>query len=279
MTGAGLSTRVAERVARSVSDSPHLQALVQFYFMYRPLIVLSMIVYLALIHLGFMVLFWRSDVPGKLAWQLGIGSRWVELSNDYRRKARVLSRLDDGIAPDAVLFVGDSLMSSLDVGALIDHPVQLSIAGETVRRTVARIVDYRSLTTARGIVFHVGTNDLRYRRGAAFEEPFRRMLRLVPPRVPVILSAILPVDERVFRHYDNRAIADANARLAAICAERPGCRFIETGAGLTDATGSLDPRHHVGDGLHLNGDGYRAWLPAMRAALAPWRQPAPPPAS
>ena len=146
--------------------------------------------------------------------------------------------------------------------------------GDTARRVAARIRDYAFVQQTRVVVLHVGTNDLRYRRPAAIEAPFQRLLGNVPAGVPVIVSAILPVDERTFRVYGNAQIAAANQALARACAARPGCRFVDTGAALIDATGNLDRRYHTArDGLHLNAQGVRVWQRALGPALAPWRTP------
>ena len=98
-----------------------------------------------------------------------------------------------------------------------------------------------------------------------------RVLDLIPSGTPVVMSAILPVDERVHRGYGNADILDANRRLAKLCAAHPGCSFLDLTAGLKDATGGLDPRFHVGDGLHLSREGYDVWTRAWMVALAPYR--------
>jgi lysophospholipase L1-like esterase len=48
---------------------------------------------------------------------------------------------------------------------------------------------------------------------------------------------------------------------------------VDGAAPLRDADGGLDPRYHVGDGLHLDSDGQRLWRAALAPALAPWRSP------
>lgn len=248
--------------------------LARFYFAHRPLLVLGMAGYLLAIHLGFAYLVWKSDYPGLIAWRLGLGARWAEFdSSYYAGRQRMLHQLDTAVQPGATLFVGDSILRSLDIGAIADHAAQFSLGGDTARRVAERINSYRTRYTARLVVLHVGTNDLNFRRGEQFEVPFRRVLALIPSATPVVMSAILPVDERVHRGYGNGDIVDANRRLARLCAEHRRCRFIDLTAGLKDAAGGLDPRYHVGDGLHLSGAGYEVWTRAWQAALAPYREP------
>jgi hypothetical protein len=166
-----------------------------FYFAHRPLIVLGMAAFLLLVHLVAAYKVWHSSWPGEVALRLGVGSRWAEFDAAYRTRRAQLHRLADSVDPGAVLFVGDSILASLDVGALVDRAVQLSISGDTTRRVISRLYNY-DLAGARLVVFHVGTNDLLYREPAELYRPFARMLKEVPANVPVVMSAALPVDER-----------------------------------------------------------------------------------
>lgn len=242
-----------------------------FYFAHRPSILLGMAAYLLLVHLVAAHKLWNSSWPGEIALRLGVGSRWAEYDAAYRTRRTQLRRLADSVDPGAVLFVGDSILASLDIGALVDRGVQLSIAGDTTRRVISRLYNY-ALGDARLVVFHVGTNDLVYRRPAELQRPFARMLaQEVPAHVPVVLSAILPIDERATRRCSNADIRAANRVIAQACAARPGCTFVDAGVAVTDTTGGLDPRYHTGDGLHLNGAGNRAWRAALAPALASWR--------
>jgi lysophospholipase L1-like esterase len=230
--------------------------------------------YLLLSHGAAAATLWHTSWPGFLAWKLGITAQWEEFDRFYRNRSAKLRRFAGAIEPGAALFIGDSLLGSVDVGGLADHAVQLSISGDTARRVAARIRDYALVQQTRVVVLHVGTNDLRYRRPAAIEGPFQRLLGEVPTGVPVIVSAILPVDERAFHRYGNAQIAAANQVLAHVCEARPGCRFVDTGATLIDTAGNLDRRYHEpGEGLHLNALGVRTWQRALEPVLAPWRTP------
>lgn len=242
-----------------------------FYFAHRPIIVLCMALYLLLIHVTAAALFWDSRWPGIIAWKLGVATRWAEFDQSYKERSLQLRRLADALDPGAVLFIGDSLLASLDIGALTNRPVQLSIGGETTARVQARIGVYQALRDAQLVFFHVGTNDLRYRTPDNMRRPMTRVLSKVPTHVPVIMSAILPIDERVFNLYTNADIAAANTVLEQVCQARSGCRFVRTGHSLVDASGNLDPRYYTRDGLHLNSAGYRLWRAELLPILAPWR--------
>jgi lysophospholipase L1-like esterase len=266
-TGAPSRPRAEAALRRLVPD--RLWAL---YFAHRPALVLAMGLYLLLLHVAAAGLLWDSPLPGQLAWKLGLGSRWVEKDHAFRRRAAQLRLHAAAVDPGAVVFLGDSLLAALDVGALADRAAQLSIPGETARRAAARLRGLLpAIRGARLVVLHVGTNDLRYREPGALARPSPRLRAGIPAGVPVMVDAVLPVDEAAFRPYGNAEVRAANAVIARACAARPGCRFADSSAGLRGAGGGLDPRLHDGDGLHLNPAGHRAWRAALAPVLDPYR--------
>jgi hypothetical protein len=141
--------KVAARVVAAGDDQRGLMARFwAFYFAHRPWIVLGMAVYLLLIHFAAFYQFWRSSWPGEIAWRLGLGSRWAEFDSAYITRRSQLRRLAASVDPGAALFIGDSLLASLDVGALADRAVQLSIAGDTTRACSTACTTTRSATRA-----------------------------------------------------------------------------------------------------------------------------------
>ena len=236
-----------------------LQSAWAFYFAHRPLIVAGMALYLVGIHVVAVGLFWQSQWPGLIVWKLGLGSRWVEFDRSFKTRRGQTERRANAVEPGAVLFIGDSQLAALDTGALADRAVQLAIPGDTARRVAARLRDYRRMDQARLIFLHVGTNDLFFRTPAEMEKPFARIFRTLPHNVPVMLNAILPVDERLFDAYTNADIAAANAVMERLCAAHPTCTWVDTSDRLKDATGNLDPRYHErNEGLHLSIEGNRS---------------------
>ena len=243
-----------------------------FYFAHRPWIVAGMFGYLVLLHLGAVLLVARTSVPARVAFELGLGSRWLEFNSAYTQKARVLRRLASGVDPGAVLFIGDSILASLDISALADHAVQLSIAGDTTRRIATRIDDYQPIHTARLVFLHVGINDLDFRRPEAIAGTMGQVLARIDAGMPVMMDAILPIDERRFSETSNRQVREANVILRRVCEARPRCRFVDTSAGLADASGNLNFNYEYDDGIHLNGAGIRVWKRNLMPVLAPWRE-------
>ena len=229
--------------------------------------------YLALVHLfALHMLLSYSPWPAIAVAELGLTSRWIEFDRFHQDRVGLLARHAQALAPGASLFIGDSQLNALDAGALADHAAQLSVAGDTARGTAARMHHYaRALREARVVVLHVGTNDLRYRPPEALRPYYDRILAAVPAGVPVVVTDVLPVDEDAFRDYGNAQVRAANRELAQVCAAWPELPLRGDLGRADGCRGGHDPRLHVGDGVHLNADGYRAWLAALAPVLAPWR--------
>lgn len=87
---------------------------------------------------------------------------------------------------------------------------------------------------------------------------YNQILQTIPESLPLIIIAVLPVDEQVRDDLAgrNRRTGELNDSLKTLCeAQRPGCTFVDPGPKLADASGNLKKQYHIGDGLHLNGVG------------------------
>lgn len=96
-----------------------------------------------------------------------------------------------------------------------------------------------------------------------FDELVAR-LRALGSDAPLVYIAISPSPSRE-RHLP--IVQDANARIAARCAQDPRLTFVDTASGLLDAAQRPDPRWFVADGLHLNADGYAHWTKTLRPVI------------
>jgi lysophospholipase L1-like esterase len=177
----------------------------------------------------------------------------------------------DTQAAGSVVILGDSLVQALNVNRLMPGVVNYGIAGDTIDGVIRRLPAYRSLSQARAIILAVGINDLVEHDAEAAASSYGRLLALLPDGVPVITSAVLPLDEPhlhlrgAFR--SNSEIKRLNAAIAVACAARAGCSYVDAGPALVEASGNLRAEFHEGDGLHLTAAGYAPWIAALRAAL------------
>jgi lysophospholipase L1-like esterase len=190
-----------------------------------------------------------------------------ETVSAFRRSTRIIQRtIDITVRPNAVWFFGDSIIQMMDTGRITERAINLGIGEDTVTGVLARVGDHPALSGAVGIVLAIGTNDLAWRTASETAKEYERLLAVLPPEVPVIVSAVLLVDERVrARQLEGRnaKIAVLNAGITRLCAARGRCYYVDAGPALVDETGNLAPKMHRGDGLHLSQAGYRTLIDTL----------------
>jgi hypothetical protein len=103
----------------------------------------------------------------------------------------------DASASGAVLLFGDSLVQGMDVSAVAIDAINFGIGGDEIEGLARRLPIYHSLPGARAVVFEIGTNDLARHDAAAVAADYQRLMGDISSTAPLILSAVLPVDERV----------------------------------------------------------------------------------
>lgn len=155
----------------------------------------------------------------------------------------------DRVAPeDAAVFLGDSITQRLPAATVADRAINYGIGSQTTTDLARHAADYRALDTARVVYLLIGINDLAQGK---FPD-FAGVLAEIPQGVPLVWTGVM--------HADGIAgIEAANAAARGLCAERPGCTFVEPPI----ASGDLE------DGVHLTADGYRKWIGALRVATPP----------
>ncbi len=116
----------------------------------------------------------------------------------------------------------------------------------------------------------IGVNDLRRRDDNAILENMAQIISAITKHTPLVVSAVLPLDERIetVGAGRNTRIAALNTRLAGLCDGYAECVFVDASPLLIDESGNLSTTYHVGDGVHPNTAGYAIWIEALRNALA-----------
>lgn len=170
---------------------------------------------------------------------------------------------DRGGAPTA--FVGDSLTEAGDWQQWLpgENARNFGVGGDTTDDLIERldeVVDCRPGT----VVLLIGTNDLAWRRGA--EHIVRNIetvlvtLRRDLPDAQILVQSILPRE-----HIYAKTIKEANRHLWQF-APTVRAQYLDLWPALAQSNDAIDPRFSP-DGLHLNDDGYAAWLDELRPAL------------
>ena len=105
----------------------------------------------------------------------------------------------DGNVPDrSVVFIGDSLTQGLCSDAIACPSVNYGVGNDTTVGVLARLPEYQSLRCASAIVLAVGVNDIMFRDNQHIVQNYRRILASLPQSVPIVCSAVLPVNEPIY---------------------------------------------------------------------------------
>jgi len=178
--------------------------------------------------------------------------------------------MDWSVDNSQILFVGDSMIQSMNVSYVTNSGVNFGIAGDTINGVVKRLKDLSSVSRAKVIVVAVGINDIG--QGAGKEkiiESYSKLFKLLKGR-PIVLSGILPVDtlqtEKWNKYFSNQFISKINTALESMCKNNGSCLFTNPSIDLNEK--NLNPDYHIGDGLHLNQVGYAIWVKYLKKGIS-----------
>ncbi len=225
--------------------------------------------YVAGLHAALALAVLRPDLLARLGQRVWPAPQ-TEIASPFRQTTAIMQRTLDGtVRPGLVWFFGDSIIQMLDTGRVTGRALNLGIGEDTIAGVLQRVAEHPALPGAAGVVVAVGTNDLLYRGPEEAGRLYGALLRRLPTALPVVASAVLPVDETARPQLAGRnaAIRRLNAEIAGACAERRECLFADAGPLLADKSGNLAREHHRGDGLHLSRSGYERLIGTLAAAV------------
>ena len=227
--------------------------------------------YVILVHLFLLLVLVKSDFAARVEYKLGSGHQAKpEITLHFHQMVRYHERMDANTPDGAVIFIGDSMVQGLCVAAVATPSVNYGIGSDTTVGVLKRLPKYRSLKRASVGVVAIGVNDLQRRSNEDILKNYSSILKTIPEHLPLVLSAVLPLDERV--HVDlagiNTRIKELNSGLQVLCETQSAkCTFIDPGAKLIDSSGNLGKEFVDGDGLHLNGAGNSVWIKELKEAI------------
>lgn len=200
-----------------------------------------------------------------------------EITQHFHRMLRYHARMDGNVPDGAVIFIGDSIMQGLCVSAVATPSVNYGIGSDTTVGVLKRLPVYKSIRRARAVVIAIGINDMRFRSNEDILHNYSAITERIPRNVPVIFSAVLPIDEEARDEWQGRRqarIQSLNADLQRLTQRSERLFFVDAGPLLVDAQGNLADEFHDGDGVHLNAQGNAIWIQQLQKALATVRQSA-----
>jgi lysophospholipase L1-like esterase len=170
----------------------------------------------------------------------------------------------------AVALFGDSHTARLAASRLSRPAENFALSGNRIAWLEEHLPRY-DLSGAAVLVIENGANDLGRREPGDYGAAYRRVLALVPARIPVVSVAIFPMRDPAperLRNYRPLA-ASLNRQMAAACEKRPGCLLLDLTDRLAGADGRLLAQYaQAGDGVHLTPAGQGVYLEALDEMLA-----------
>jgi len=227
--------------------------------------------YILGLHVLLVILILKSNLPEKAANALGLNSfrQQPELGLHYFTMLDYHESRDRLLLPKQNIFIGDSITQGLATSAVIDQSINFGIGGDTTLGTLKRLPNYTSLLQAKTITLAIGLNDLKRRPIETITSNYQQILQTLPKNVPVLISAVLPIDKRVESvTVDNNMILDLNNQLKRLSEQDPRYLYIDARNFLVNETGNLQADMHQGDGVHLSSKGYRVWVSVIQQGLA-----------
>ncbi|MGB1309947.1 MAG: GDSL-type esterase/lipase family protein [Leucothrix sp.] len=231
-------------------------------------------IWLVAIHAFAFLAMWDTDLPYRI--DRTLGTRLLnppEITTLYEDMLGSHQQLDGSVKPGSVIFLGDSLTQGLNVAAVANNAINYGIGMDSSVGLLRRIPSYPSLKQASTVVIAIGINDLlRAKRSPKaiiknYHAILNHLSTLASNKRTIIVQAVFPVDEQLGLTGLNKQIVQLNQQLQTLAIQR-GYPFINLYDQFTNHAGQLKPSLHIGDGIHLNNNGYRLWIRALKQEIA-----------
>lgn len=182
------------------------------------------------------------------------------------------------ILPDTkneIIFLGNSITDGGEWGELLQNPraKNRGISGDTSEGVLFRLGQVTRVKPAK-VFLLIGINDLS--RNISPDTVYTNICKIVStirtqsPKTQVYVQSILPVNNtfKSFASHTSRTpqVKQINEKLQAIC-PRLGATFVDLFSVLKNPNDDLLNPMYTNDGLHLLGEGYKAWLGAIKKYL------------
>ena len=224
----------------------------------------ALVSYVVILHLFITVVLVKSDFLIKTSRVLNL-YKPPELTEFYNKLVEHHKRMDGNIQENAAIFIGDSLTQGLAVSSVATPSINYGIGGDTTLGVITRLQYYKSIDKAKIIFLAVGVNDLLRRHDEEIIANYKIIINSLPEK-PIVISAILPVAEK-YVDISNEEIINLNNKLKKLVSKYKNITFIDAGNDLIDSTGNLKEDNHIGDGVHLNTNGYEIWIKALKQSV------------
>ncbi len=169
-----------------------------------------------------------------------------------------------------ICFLGDSITDGCEWRELtgLEQITNRGISGDTAWGVMKRLDEVTAGKPVK-VFLMIGTNDLNREKSVTeVRDKIREILELIKEKSPsteIYLQSVLPVWDGIWGVRNNATIDQLNRELVAL-ADSTGVNWVDLVPHFKDDGGSLH-KNLTGEGLHLNGNGYKVWYSVIRKYL------------
>ena len=182
------------------------------------------------------------------------------------------------ILPDTkneIIFLGNSITDGSEWSELLGNQraKNRGISGDTSEGVLFRLYQVTRVQPAK-VFLLIGINDLS--KNISPDTVYVNICKIVStirtksPKTKVYVQSILPVNNtfKTFANHTSRTpqVKELNERLRTIC-PRLGATYVDLFSELKNPNDDLLNPMYTNDGLHLLGEGYKAWAKAIQPYL------------
>jgi lysophospholipase L1-like esterase len=191
----------------------------------------------------------------------------------YDQRKSLFELLPD--TKNEIIFLGNSITDGSEWSELLQNPKAKNrgISGDTSEGVLFRLYQVTRVLPAK-VFLLIGINDLA--KNISPDTIYVNICKIVStirtksPKTKVYVQSILPVNNtfKSFSGHTSRTpqVKDLNQRLEKIC-PRLGATYVDLFSELKNPNDDLLNPMYTNDGLHLLGEGYKAWLGVIRKYL------------
>lgn len=194
----------------------------------------------------------------------GLFGKQFEIDPHYRQMVAFHSRIDPNLNDGVNIFIGDSLIQGLAVSSVIPNAVNFGIGGDTSLGVLKRTLNYKSIYRAKRVIISVGHNDFKVKKKIKTINNLKLILDLIPKDIEVTICSIFLIDDDIEKGITNFDIINLNTEIQKIALLYVNVSYLDTNDWAI-LNGKLSPEFHIGDGVHLNKQGYNLWIKQLRA--------------
>lgn len=178
-------------------------------------------------------------------------------------------RVDKNTSKERIVFIGDSHVQGLAVNEVTNRGVNFGIGRDTSKTILNRVYQYQSPKSAKAVVLAFGINDFQYRSVEEALKNYKAVLDAIPETTLIVINAVFNIDTLYVSkniNINNKDIQIFNQKLERLSKDYSNSIFLSINSKLSEGN-QLRDSYHIGDGLHLNKNGYQIWINALKELL------------